>query len=308
MIPSVGRAVLGCVLAAVLAPDQFGPGMRSDLIEVVVVADRSRREVEQALQSGNPSGDARVRIVDGPGRGPAWARQRGLESVTGDVVLFLDDDVVPSAGLLAGHCQAHATTTGRVVVGYMPVARECRERSITATIYSNDYEAECEMFASDPARILRGLWGGNVSLRRVDARRVPQVDESHRFRSREDEEFGFRCARAGLVGEFDPTLRADHWFDRRVAGFLRGAADQARAEQYLAERYPDLFVDATVEHRSALVRAIRVAARVRPLAYGMRRATESLARRYGDGTPTRSRIRAVVIARLFVQADAAHCG
>lgn len=304
MIPTVGRAVLGRVVASLLAANQFDADSPSKLVEVVVVADRARPDVERAVGEGNPDGDRRVHIVDGPGRGPAWARQVGLEAATADVVLFLDDDVVPRPGLLAGHCRVHAGAPGRVVVGYMPVAPECRVRSVTATIYDNDYEAECIEFAADPERILRGLWGGNISLRRVDARRVPQADESHQFRWREDEELGLRCIRAGLVGVFDRSLAADHWFDRPVSGFLTDAADQARAGRSIADHYPDIVLSAEPEHPTALDRALRTAAAVPLLRTGMRRATGYLARRYCDGVPTRVRIRAVVLARVFAQADA----
>ena len=304
VIPTVGRSVLTDVVAAVLGPDQFGEsdeGCR--LLELILVADRSRIVVGREVASGNPHGDDRVRIIDGPGRGPAWARQLGLDAARGDVVLFLDDDVLPGPGLLGGHCRAHRESPDRVVVGYMPVAPECRSRSVPATIYHNDYETECSLYAADSAEVLRGLWGGNVSMRRANAVRVPQAVEAHRFRSREDEEFGFRCLRAGLIGYFDRSLAAEHWFDRPVSGFLRSAGDQARAGSYLADRYPDLFVGVPVDAASPLLRVIGRVARIGSLGRGMRRATEGLARRFGDGPPTWARVRLVVLARFFVQLE-----
>jgi glycosyltransferase involved in cell wall biosynthesis len=303
VIPTVGRAALAAVVTAVLAPNQIDAADEFRLAEVVVVADRTRAAVNREVASGNPRADDRVRVVDGPGRGPAWARQQGLDEAHGDIVLFLDDDVVPRPGLLGGHCHAHVGSD-RVVVGYMPVAAECRARSVTATIYSNDYEAECDRFFTDSTTVLRGLWGGNVSLRRTDAMRVPQAVESHRFRSREDEEFGFRCLRAGLTGVFDRSLAAEHWFDRPVSGFLRSAGDQARAGNYLATRYPDLFVEADAGGVSMPERAVRTFARIPSVGRGLRVATERSARRFGDGVPTRARIRLVVLARLLVQIEA----
>ncbi len=273
-----------------------------------MVADRARPDVERAVGRSNPGGDERVHIDDGPGRGASWARQAGLEAVHGDLVLFLDDDVVPRAGLLAGHCSLHAVAAGRVVVGYMPVAAERLACSATAIIYDNDYKAECAAFDSDSEHVLRGLWGGNVSLRRVDAVRVPQADGSHAFRWREDEEFGFRCIRAGLGGGVSRDLAADHWFERPVDGYLRDAADQARAGRHLAEVYPDLFVATGPVHQTFLDRTLRTVAAVPVVAPGLRRVTEAVARRYGDGVPTRARVRAVVLARFFAQTEAARRG
>src|SRR5438094_10089133 len=52
--------------------------------------------------------------------GAALARQTGVERATGDVVLLIDDDVIPTPGLAEGHLRHHAAER-LLVVGYMPV-------------------------------------------------------------------------------------------------------------------------------------------------------------------------------------------
>src|SRR5579875_1563901 len=72
--------------------------------EIIVVADRTSSD------SPLPAGKRRVRVIPSPGTGPNASRQAGLEAAEQQIVLFLDDDVVPEAGLAAGHAGHHAGT------------------------------------------------------------------------------------------------------------------------------------------------------------------------------------------------------
>ncbi len=62
-------------------------------VELIVVDDASpRSDAEAALGGLRTCADVPVRVVAGPGRGPAAARNTGLETATGELVAFLDDD------------------------------------------------------------------------------------------------------------------------------------------------------------------------------------------------------------------------
>jgi len=82
-------------------------------IEVVVVDDGSADDtVDRARQAG-----ARVVQLEAQGSGgnPAAARNRGAEVATGDPLVFLDADCMPTATWLRAFLDAHAA--GEVVVG-----------------------------------------------------------------------------------------------------------------------------------------------------------------------------------------------
>jgi hypothetical protein len=123
---------------------------------------------------------------------------------------------------------------------------------------------------------------------------------------REDEEFGFRCLRAGMVGVFDRRLVAVHWHDRSVPAFLDLARAQVRASRLLREQYPELVgID---DPRIGLPTRGRwvVGATTLPVIGPMLRAVSvAVARRLGAGAPSPERIHAVVLARTMVQVAAA---
>lgn len=203
-------------------------------MQVVVVGgaatDRSLQGERQGL----------VASVDSPGRGPNASRQAGLDAASEEVVLFLDDDVLPDPGLATRHAAHHARGEGLVVLGYMPVARDANGRYATATaeLYANEYERRVRSYEHAPDSILRNLWGGNVSLRREDGLGVGVENAEHPGRRHEDQDFGFRCAAAGLRGVFDRDLMASHHYRRSRGDFLSDAFAQGYERALLRHNEP----------------------------------------------------------------------
>ena len=177
-----------------------------------------------------------------PNGGDAAARSAGVERASGQVVLMLDDDVVPGPGLAAGHAGHHAKRTGLVVVGYMPVApwRGPGRAPFTAQLYSQDYERACVEYERDPDNILRGLWAGNISLRREDCLRVGLSSPEFERGYHADRDFGLRCRAAGLTGVFDRALRAEHRYERDTAAFFRDAYSSGRTRSMAHRVHADV--------------------------------------------------------------------
>lgn len=84
-------------------------------VSIVVVLDGSTDGSRDAMQAETWS--VPVRVLWQPNRGLAAARNAGLAAATGGVVWFLDDDVVPSAGLVERHRRAHRCGDRTIVVG-----------------------------------------------------------------------------------------------------------------------------------------------------------------------------------------------
>jgi GT2 family glycosyltransferase len=97
-------------LDAQLAADEE---LAADL-DVVVVLDGSTDGSQEAVEQA--SWTVPVRVHWQPNQGLATARNVGLDAAKGRVVWFLDDDLVPSVGLVARHRGAHGGDSG-VYVG-----------------------------------------------------------------------------------------------------------------------------------------------------------------------------------------------
>jgi histidinol-phosphate phosphatase family protein len=176
VIPSAGRPSLGALLDAL-------DGIHD---RVVVVDDRAR--------AGEPlEVPADVRVVRGPARGPAAARNAGWRACSAGWVAFLDDDVEPErgwAGRLAADLAAAAPDVagvqGRVVV---PLPRDRRP---------TDWERNTQ--GLETAR-----WAtADMAYRRAALAEAGGFDERFPRAYREDADLGLRLVAAGrriVMGE-----------------------------------------------------------------------------------------------------------
>jgi glycosyltransferase involved in cell wall biosynthesis len=226
--------------------------------------------------------DARVVPIVIAHSGPSVARAVGAQHARGDVVLFLDDDIVAAPGLVEGHARHHAHRTGILVVGYIPVpaASARRPGTFADRLYAEEYERMCIRYEREPERILLDLWGGGFSLRRSDCERIGLASPAFPLRYHEDREFGVRCHRAGLVGVFDRALVGEHRHSTDPASFVADARDQGAGRLLVHRLHEDVLgpldVDAFSEGLPPLVgacvrltrgrRSHRVAARLLGLA------------------------------------------
>src|SRR5467141_1624452 len=96
-----------------LAIDRL-PESRAGL-EVVVAVDGATdgtTEMLRGMRLGYP-----LRVVEQPNRGPAGARNAAIAAATGDVLLFLDDDVIPTESVISEHLLCHRRDARVAVIG-----------------------------------------------------------------------------------------------------------------------------------------------------------------------------------------------
>jgi GT2 family glycosyltransferase len=208
--------------------------------EVVVVVDGCH-DGSYELLGKMAADEPRIRPVWRENGGAAAARATGVEHATGEVIVLLDDDVVVEPGLAEGHARAHAGRTGLVVVGHLSTVppRVRAPGDVTTMLYAADHARACARYERDPSTVLPYLWAGNVSIRRADALRVG-LSSGTRLNRHNDQDFGLRCARAGLTGLFDRTLVARHLHTRGLDTFAREAWQAGLARRRLGEMYPEL--------------------------------------------------------------------
>jgi histidinol-phosphate phosphatase family protein len=200
VVPTSGRSTLARLLRALA--DGHGPAPE----RVIVVDDR--REANRPLLEPEWLD---VRVVRGPARGPAAARNVGWRSGRAPWVAFLDDDVVPPpdwrarlARDLAGVSAGVAATQSRV-----HVPRPHRRRP-------TDWERNV-------AGLEQARWAtADMAYRRSALARAGGFDERFRRAYREDADLGLRVRAAG-----GRIVRGERWVTHPV-GAARATVSLAK--------------------------------------------------------------------------------
>jgi GT2 family glycosyltransferase len=194
--------------------------------EVVVVDDGSTDGTLDWLRTA--SFPYRLRAVGQSHGGPAAARNRGVGEAHGALIVFLDDDVVPDAGLIAEHAFAHAVAADSVVVGPMlppdgwrrPAWIRWEESKLVA-----QYEAmRVGRYGCTP----RQFFTANASLAR--SRFVATGGFDQRFGRAEDVELGYRLRDAGMRFVFEPRAKVWHYPRRSFASWRRTPYEYGRSD------------------------------------------------------------------------------
>lgn len=208
----------------------------------IIVVNDADRTVPAAKGPDLTPISTRAEVIHTGGIGPAKARQLGAHETSADVLLFLDDDVVPEPGLPTRHLEQHRSRNHLLVCGYTPVTPRGPGVALSpeAQVYRASYEKRCRQYDLDPESLLTNLWGGNFSLPREDALAIGLASPSFLESWHEDRDFGIRCLRAGMEAKFDRTIRADHEYERGWAATKREAYLRGYSLVVLHELHGDL--------------------------------------------------------------------
>lgn len=175
--------------------------------EVLVISDGSNDGTEEYLQDYSHPLDLRAYFQRN--QGPAAARNLGIKQAGGEIVIFLDDDVIPEPELVHEHIQAHANADDLVILGPMLTPADAHLSPWTQWEQEMLMKQYSAMEAGQWVPTARQFYTGNSSIARHHLVASGGFDAS--FRRAEDVELAYRLEQAGLRFEFQPQAAGYHY-------------------------------------------------------------------------------------------------
>ncbi len=139
---------------------------RDPLVEVLVMFDNDEvdgRVVHRVLSEELPidTAPARVELVEAPGMAYYAQKNLGAQRAAGDIVLFLDSDVIPQPGWLCGVLMPFEDPGVKVVGGHTYIDPDGLIGQTFALTWVYGLRAEAPSLEPKP-----GFWANNVAFRR----------------------------------------------------------------------------------------------------------------------------------------------
>jgi glycosyltransferase involved in cell wall biosynthesis len=166
--------------------------------EIIVVDDGSTDDTIEYLQS-HQAEFPRVRLLQQAHGGAASARNLGVESAQGTMIVFIDSDLVVLENFLESHYQAHQASPNPKIFTYGRVINTCNFDDPTSEPFKLTDRSKA-FFAT-----------GNVAIAKTYLLEAGLFDTTFRQYGWEDLELGVRLKKLGLSLVFCPQAVGYHW-------------------------------------------------------------------------------------------------
>ena len=211
------------------------------LLEVVVVDDGSDPPIK--LPSELPF-ETSIVVQQRDGFGLARARNLGAEKAKGEILIFLDCDMIPESQLVEAHARWHHVNEFALTLGFRNHAdfsdisskdlidsngpeSSVTGRKVTVPQWIEFHMGRTKNLTSDDSDLFRIATGGNLGVRKSFFETVGGFDGDFKQWGGEDIEFGFRAFNSG--GVLIPERLAKAW--HQGEGASPDANEEASLEQ-----------------------------------------------------------------------------
>jgi GT2 family glycosyltransferase len=206
--------------------------------EVVVVIDGSTDGTELILQELSPP--CQFKFIRQENTGLATARNNGSKEAEGEILLFLDDDIIAIPELITEHIKYHQAGHP-LVVGNIPVY----------PVKYSDYMIEgTKAWAQDQFQKMeqenyeitfQDIYFANASIKRELFYELGGFDEQFRYYGVEDRDFAYRLLKAGIKPMYNPRAIGYQIYLKDFNTYCNNYYWVGRGEVKLVKKYPELW-------------------------------------------------------------------
>jgi GT2 family glycosyltransferase/SAM-dependent methyltransferase len=197
--------------------------------EVVVVADGDET---------GPSEIPGARLIRAQKGGPGQARNVGVAATDRPLILFLGDDIIPTARLVESHLEGHGRhpETESAILGLSVWHPEASPNRVMRWMEWSGVQFDYDGIQGEDAGWGR-FYSSNVSLKREFFLRVGGFDEEFEY-DYEDLDFAYRAHSGGLMLWYQPAALGQHLHSYDLDRLVGRYGSHAVGERLMCKKHP----------------------------------------------------------------------
>ncbi len=154
---------------------------------------------------------SKVKLINEPVKSLPHARNVGVANATGEIILFLDDDIIPKPGLIAAHVASYSEPSIAGVGGRIVAEGDQGKPEPSRIVNISPWGAFKDYFYATHVEDIGTVRGANMSFRRDIYIQAGGFDENYIGNAmREETDFSFRVRGLGYKLVFAPKAEVFH--------------------------------------------------------------------------------------------------
>jgi len=209
----------------------FNQNYPKDKYEIVLVDDGSSDGTKESLRELNPP--CKFTYLYQENAGLSTARNVGIRAAEGEIILFVDDDIIASDNLLEEHVKTHNAHPRSVVRGWVNHVDDLEKPGKQPRFTMQDISTAF-------------FWTSNVSVAKKYLVEAGMFDERFKEYGWEDLELGLRLKSLGLQLKYNRNAVVYHyksrWKKSDIPRLLKQARSKGRTAVIFLDKHPTVRV------------------------------------------------------------------
>jgi GT2 family glycosyltransferase len=207
--------------------------------ELVVVADHAEPKLEAVLDAVADR-PYPARLLSGSVPGASANRNVGWRAARAPIVLFTDNDTIPTERFVAEHLSWHDRFPDEATV-VLGLVRWARGLTVSPFMRWLEYAIQFDYHSIQGTEASWAhVYTSNFSVKRSFLERVGGYDEQRLPYGYEDLDWGYRAREHGLRVAFNRRAVVDHWREMTIEDWKVRAARLAISEWVFSGLHPDV--------------------------------------------------------------------